>query len=248
MQTDLPARPAANRLMEPLDRAIDRLASDWRPLVDRWRQSPAGQALVDHVDTRLAEGAVVFPADVFAALRLTPLSATRVVILGQDPYHGVGQAEGLAFSVPAGTRLPPSLRNILAEAARSPSLLFPPAEGGHLGAWARSGVLLLNASLTVEEGRPASHARHGWEALTDALVEAAARDPRPKAFLLWGAHAQAKAPLIVAAAQRHLVLQSNHPSPLSAARGALPFVGCDHFRAAQAFLEGHSGGAGLRNA
>ena len=237
----------ANRLMEPLDCVIARLEGDWRSLVDHWRQSPAGQALVEHVDARVAAGAVVYPADVFSALRLTPLAATRVVIVGQDPYHGPGQAEGLAFSVPAGTRIPPSLRNILAEAARSRPPQFPQEQApGHLGGWARAGVLLLNTSLTVEDGQPASHARRGWETLTDAVIEAAARDPRPKAFLLWGAHAHAKAPLIAAAAQQHLVLQSNHPSPLSAARGPMPFVGCDHFRRAQAFLDGRGGGEPTR--
>lgn len=241
------ASAAANRLMEPLDCAIAPLEGDWRSLVDRWRQSPAGQALVEHVDALVSAGAVVYPADVFAALRLTPLSATRVVIVGQDPYHGPGQAEGLAFSVPAGTRIPPSLRNILAEAARSSSPLFPCAqEAGHLGGWARAGVLLLNTSLTVEDGQPASHARRGWEALTDAVIEAAARDPRPKAFLLWGAHAHAKAPLIAVTSQQHLVLRSNHPSPLSAARGPMPFVGCGHFRTAQAFLDRHRGGEPAR--
>ena len=227
------SRPA---LAEPLGRLVDRLDNDWRPVVERWRASAAGRTLIEFVDGRMAAGAAVFPADVFAALRTTPLGETRLVILGQDPYHGAGQAEGLAFSVPTGVPVPPSLRNILGEVARSASTLLPPSAGGHLGAWARAGVLLLNTSLTVELGRPASHARRGWEALTDRLVEAAAHDPRAKVFMLWGAHAQSKARLIADASQRHLVLQSNHPSPLSAARGPVPFIGCDHFRAAEAFL------------
>lgn len=231
----------ANRLMEPLDCAIARLEGDWRSLVDRWRQSPAGQALVEHVDARVAAGAVVYPADVFAALRLTPLSATRVVIVGQDPYHGPGQAEGLAFSVPARTRIPPSLRNILAEAARSRSTQFPHAQdAGHLGGWARAGVLLLNTSLTVEDGQPASHARKGWEALTDALLLEVAKTASPCVYLLWGAHAQAKADLIQTTAAQHdreaLVLQANHPSPLSASRPPTPFLGCGHFVQARAWL------------
>ena len=226
------------RLDEPLDRAIERVMNDWRPLLDRWRASTEGAELVSYVDARRAAGATVYPKDVFRALRLTTLARTRVVILGQDPYHGPGQAEGLAFSVPAGTRAPPSLRNILKEAA--PTTGSPLAfEHGHLGAWAERGVLLLNTCLTVEQGRPASHARRGWEALTDAVVAATAREERPKVFMLWGAHAQAKEALVEAASGgRHLVLQCNHPSPLSAARGDRPFAGCGHFARARDFLEG----------
>jgi uracil-DNA glycosylase len=162
------------------------------------------------------------------ALMLTPLAEVRVVILGQDPYHGPGQAEGLAFSVPAGVKIPPSLRNIHVELQRDLGLA-PPAHG-HLGTWAKQGVLLLNTSLTVEDGQPASHARRGWEVLTDALIEATARQPRRISYLLWGAHAQAKASLIEAAgAGRHQVLMANHPSPLSARRPPVPFIGCGHF-------------------
>lgn len=231
------AVPVPNgRLREPLDALIDRLTSDWRPIVDDWRASREGSALVEFIDERVRGGATVYPADVFAALRLTPRAATRLVILGQDPYHGEGQAEGLAFSVPAGTPLPPSLRNILLERQRTGCRLLAAPDGGHLGEWARSGVLLLNTCLTVEEGRPASHARRGWEALTDRLVQAAAREARPKVFMLWGTHAQSKAPLILAESDRHLLLRSNHPSPLAATRGATPFIGCDHFGRADAFL------------
>lgn len=225
-----------NRLVLPIDAAIERLrGSDWFPVVRAWRESPAGLALVEFVDRRLAAGAVIFPANVFRALELTPLADTRVVVLGQDPYHGAGQAEGLAFSVPDGLKLPPSLRNIFKELGRD--LGASPAAGGHLGEWARRGVLLLNTSLTVEEGQAGSHARKGWEALTDDLIRAVADDPRPKAFLLWGAHAQAKAAMVESAGHgRHLVLQSNHPSPLSATRGPVPFVGNGHFGRAAAFL------------
>ena len=150
------------------------------------------------------------------------------MILGQDPYHGAGQAEGLAFSVPPGQKIPPSLRNIFVEQQRDLGLA-PPAHG-HLGAWARQGVLLLNTVLTVEDGQPASHARRGWEALTDGLIDAVARLPRPIVFMLWGAHAQAKRDRIEAVAPgRHRLLLSNHPSPLSARRPPLPFIGCGHF-------------------
>jgi uracil-DNA glycosylase len=207
---------------------------DWQPHVDAWRASEAGRSLVDFVDARIAAGAVVYPADVFRALRLTPLHAVHVVILGQDPYHGPDQAEGLAFSVGTAQRLPPSLRNIFKEVQRDLGQA-PPVQGS-LVAWAQRGVLLLNTTLTVEDGQPASHARRGWETLTDRLIGAVAQAPRPKIFMLWGAHAQAKAPLIAAAGPAHRVLQSNHPSPLSALRPPVPFIGCGHFSQARSFL------------
>jgi uracil-DNA glycosylase len=225
-----------NRLREPLDALVDRVESDWRPALERWRNGLAGRMLIDFVDARASGGALVYPGQVFRALESTPLSRTRVVILGQDPYHGTGQAEGLSFSVPAGQPLPPSLRNIYKEAQRDLGWARPP-RSGHLGAWAESGVLLLNTSLTVEDGRPGSHSGKGWELLTDDIIAAAAVDPAPRVFLLWGAHAQSKAPLILAGgAGRHLVLQSNHPSPLSATRGPQPFIGCGHFSQARDFL------------
>jgi uracil-DNA glycosylase len=230
-----------NRLREPLDHAIDRITGEWREVLECWRGSAPGRALIQFVDKRVAEGVVVFPADVFRALAMTPLENARVVILGQDPYHGLGQAEGLAFSVPPGQQLPPSLRNIFKEIKRDLGWKEAPASG-HLGAWALSGVLLLNTSLTVEEGRPGSHAKRGWEALTDGLVKAAAGDPSPKVFMLWGGHAQSKAPLIAAGGRNHLVLESNHPSPLSATRGPQPFIGCGHFGIARDFVGRHSQG------
>jgi uracil-DNA glycosylase len=158
----------------------------------------------------------------------------HAVILGQDPYHGPGQAEGLAFSVAEGVKLPPSLRNIFKELGCQPAT-------GSLGDWARRGVLLLNASLTVEQGLPGSHAKKGWEELTDALLAEVARHASPCVYMLWGAHAQAKGPLIEQTAAAHgrevLVLQANHPSPLSAARPPVPFLGCGHFREASAWLQ-----------
>jgi uracil-DNA glycosylase len=208
--------------------------ADWRPLVDAWQVSAAARAVLAHLALREAAAALIYPPEPLRALALTPLHSTRVVILGQDPYHGPGQAEGLAFSVPPGVRVPPSLRNIFKELQRDLGLL--PVASGHLGAWARRGVLLLNTCLTVEDGAPASHAKLGWEALTDALITCAASDPAPKVFMLWGAHAQAKAALIMAAGPQHLLLQSNHPSPLSATRPPRPFIGCGHFSQAQAWL------------
>ena len=236
-QAPLWASPlAGNRLVAPLPEVLAQAPMDWAPLVQAWATSVAGQGLQRFIDARQAAGAVIYPAQVLRALALTPRQQVRVVILGQDPYHAAGQAEGLAFSVPAGLKPPPSLRNILGEISRS--LGVPHPANGHLGAWARQGVLLLNTCLTVEEGQPAAHAGQGWEALTDALIQATAHDPGAKAFLLWGAHAQAKAPLIEAAAPgRHLILQCNHPSPLSARRPPLPFVGCGHFAAVRDHLQ-----------
>ena len=229
------AAMAPNRLCEPLDAVLARAPADWAPLVRDWAASADGQRLRAHIAARQAAGAVIYPAQVLRALALTPRAQVRVVILGQDPYHGPGQAEGLAFSVPPGVKPPPSLRNILDEVTRS--LGGPRPAGGHLAGWARQGVLLLNTTLTVEDGQPAAHARRGWEALTDALIAATAADPGDKAYLLWGAHAQAKAPLIAAAGGgRHLVLQANHPSPLSARRPPVPFVGCGHFAVLRDFL------------
>lgn len=215
-----------NQLVEPLSALLDRAPSSWASIVQGWRDSPAGRRLEDFVAKRQSAGAVIYPAALLRALELTPRDGVRAVILGQDPYHGAGQAEGLAFSVPDGQRLPPSLRNIFAELKRDLGVAMP--RTGHLGPWARQGVLLLNTSLTVEDGRPGSHARQGWEALTDRIVETVSKDAGRKVFMLWGAHAQAKAALI-ANADRHAVLMANHPSPLSARRGPAPFLGCGHF-------------------
>lgn len=220
------------------------VAPDWRPLVDRFLASDAGRQLGHFVAERLAQGAVVYPPAPLRALEVTPLHAVRVVILGQDPYHGPGQAEGLAFSVAPGVKPPPSLRNIFKEIARDSAL--PPASvvvagSGSLLGWAQQGVLLINACLTVEQGQPGCHAGQGWEVLTDAIVGAVAARPGPVVFMLWGAHAQAKQALIAAVGAQqqaeHLVLTSNHPSPLSALRPPAPFIGCGHFSQANRFLQ-----------
>ncbi len=214
------------------------VALDWKPVVDAFLASPDGERLGEFVRGRLAAGAVIFPPQPFRALDLTPLHSVRAVILGQDPYHGAGQAEGLAFSVARGVRLPPSLRNIFKE--RLASLQEPVPAHGSLQEWARRGVLLLNTSLTVEEGLAGSHAKKGWEALTDALLEEVAKTASPCVYLLWGAHAQAKAPLIERTALQHgreaLILQANHPSPLSALRPPVPFLGSGHFVTARQWL------------
>jgi uracil-DNA glycosylase len=222
-----------NRLQEPLARVLDRAPPSWAALVAAWRSTAAGRQLEAFVAQRQAGGATVYPAAVLHALELTPRNEVRVVVVGQDPYHGPGQAEGLAFSVPRGQRLPPSLRNIYVELQRDLGVRVP--THGSLESWARHGVLLLNSSLTVEAGRPGAHARQGWEALTDGIIEKLSMDPAPKVFMLWGAQAQAKAAWPLAAG-RHAVLCANHPSPLSARRGPRPFVGCGHFGAANRFL------------
>ncbi len=195
------------------------VATGWKPVVDDFFASAAGQKLLGFLRHRLADGAVIFPPQPLRALALTPPEQVRVVILGQDPYHGRGQAEGLAFSVAPGVPLPPSLRNIFKELQRdlgTPPPKFP-VPGGSLVRWATHGVLLLNTCLTVEEGRPASHAGQGWEVLTDSVIRQVVAGDHPVLFMLWGAHAQAKRPLIDARRDAgHKVLLANHPSPLSA--------------------------------
>jgi uracil-DNA glycosylase len=187
------------------------------------------------------EGRRIFPkgAEYFRALDLTPLDEVRVVILGQDPYHGEGQAHGLCFSVQPGVRIPPSLVNIYKEMQED--LGIPPARHGFLEHWAKQGVLLLNSVLTVEQGQAGAHAGKGWERFTDAVIARVAAQEAPVAFLLWGAYAQKKAGFVPDAAQggRHLVLRSPHPSPLSAYNG---FFGCRHFSRANAFLEAQGRG------
>jgi uracil-DNA glycosylase len=221
------------------------LAEGWRPVVDAFLSSTAGLRLASFIRERLAAGATIYPPRPLRALELTPLPSVRAVVLGQDPYHGVGQAEGLAFSVRAGVKLPPSLRNIFKELQCAPGEPQPPT--GSLVDWARRGVLLLNASLTVEDGQPGSHAKKGWEVLTDALLTEVAAHASPCVYMLWGAHAQAKATLIEETAASHrrevLVLQANHPSPLSAGRPPMPFLGCGHFALARDWLaaRGHPG-------
>lgn len=215
----------------PLD--TTRLATGWQPLVERFAASESGRLLQRFLQARRANGATLIPARPLRALELTPFDDVHAVVLGQDPYHGPGQANGLAFSVPPGVPSPPSLRNIYNEVERD--IGRRPAPGA-LEEWARQGVLLLNAVLTVEPAAPGSHAGAGWEALSEAIVAALAADPRPKVFLLWGAQAQRLGRAVTAP---HLVLRANHPSPLAARRGATPFIGSGHFSAANQFLRTH---------
>ncbi|MBX9832673.1 MAG: uracil-DNA glycosylase [Burkholderiaceae bacterium] len=226
--------------LQSADPADWKVAPGWQPLVDAFFADARGQVLLAFLQSRLQAGATIFPPQPLRALDLTPPDAVRVVILGQDPYHGRGQAEGLAFSVAPGVPLPPSLRNIFKEMQRDLGSPFPPMPepGGSLVKWAKNGVLLLNTGLTVEEGQAASHAGKGWEALTDAVIRHVAEGPRPVVFMLWGAHAQSKRAFIPQD-RGHLVLTSNHPSPLSALRPPVPFIGNGHFGKARDFRAQH---------
>jgi len=216
------------------------VAVGWGDAIAEFLSNEAGQALAEAIKIRIDAGAVIYPPTPFKALELTPLDQVRVVILGQDPYHGAGQAQGLAFSVSAGVKVPPSLRNIFKEIGReSNDVAMPNLKNGSLVRWAEQGVLLLNTCLTVEAGLPASHAKLGWEGLTDALISLVVKHNKNVVFMLWGAHAQAKQVLLQmpgSLENGHLVLSANHPSPLSAMRPPVPFLGCGHFGRANAFL------------
>ncbi len=231
---------AGNALTSRAALATDDLPADWAAVL----REPDTQAALNNIavaiDQALARGELIFPADPWRALRLTPLSAVKVLILGQDPYHGPDQAQGLAFSVDNRVKCPPSLRNIFQEIERDPRLNESPLRtqsSNNLSRWAQQGVLLLNTTLTVKAGQAASHARLGWQAITEQLIKAVAQSAQPVAFLLWGNHAQTLAPLVESSATTipktgigpRLVLLCNHPSPLSARRGATPFIGCGHF-------------------
>ena len=215
------------------------VAPDWQPVVKAFFASVAGNKLLEFLRQRLADDAVIFPPQPLRALEVTPASKVRIVILGQDPYHGRGQAEGLAFSVAPGVVIPPSLRNIFKEIQRDLGTSPPqfPVPGGSLVNWAAQGVLLLNTCLTVEEARPASHAGQGWETLTDHVIRQVSARQNPVVFMLWGAHAQSKRSLIDEG--RHKVMLANHPSPLSALRPPRPFIGCGHFSEARDWLAAH---------
>ena len=230
------AEASDNRLREPLANVFDRVPEAWREVTDPFRHSQEGQALSAFIDLRVRDGAVVYPRQVCRALDFAVPDDVRVVILGQDPYHAAGQAQGLAFSVaPGQKKIPPSLRNILKEVAAGTGA--PAICRDDLSPWADQGVLLLNSALTVEDGAPQSHAGRGWETLTDALLARVAAQLDPAVFMLWGASAQRKRSLIERpGAASHLVLQANHPSPLSSNRPPVPFMGCGHFGQANVFL------------
>ncbi len=228
---------AASRLGGTLRAQLAALPRPWSEALGPILACASTQALIEYVDARVAGGHTVYPPQPLAALQACEPEAVRVVILGQDPYHGPGQAHGHAFSVPDGVRPPPSLRNIFLELVRDCGCL--PLRSGNLFEWTRQGVLLLNTVLTVEQGLPGSHARRGWEPVTDAVIDTIAALPGAKVFLLWGAHAQAKRDRIQATGSAQLVLCANHPSPLSARRPPIPFLGCAHFSQANRYLAAH---------
>ena len=210
-----------------------RLAPSWAAHVGDYLERPEMRALGEFLRAEKAAGKQIYPPgpQMFAALDATPFEQVKVVILGQDPYHGPGQAHGLSFSVPPGVPVPPSLLNIFKELERDFGHARP--EHGCLLPWARQGVLLLNAVLSVEAGRAGAHQGKGWEGFTDHVVETLSREREGLVFMLWGSYAQAKGRVIDN--RRHCVLRAPHPSPLSAHRG---FIGCGHFSAANRWLQG----------
>ena len=209
-----------------------KLEDSWKAALKEEFEQPYMKQLGEFLRREKAAGKVIYPPGplIFNALNSTPLEQVRVVILGQDPYHGAGQAHGLCFSVQPGVAPPPSLQNIFKELKRDLNLDVP--SHGYLQYWADQGVLMLNTSLTVEQGMAGSHAKMGWQRLTDRIIEVISEKRSDVVFLLWGAHAQSKAKLIDPT--RHLLLKSVHPSPLSAHRG---FIGNGHFSRTNQFLK-----------
>ena len=214
-----------------MDNRRIQLEPSWKARVGDYLQRDDMQALAAYLRQRKADGARIYPpgAEIFAAFEATPFDAVKVVVLGQDPYHGAGQAHGLCFSVRPGVDVPPSLLNIYKELERDTGFVRP--DHGYLMDWARRGVLLLNSVLTVEAGQAGSHQGRGWEGFTDHVVDTLNREREGLVFLLWGSYAQKKGAVIDTA--RHRVLKAPHPSPLSAHRG---FLGCGHFSKANEYL------------
>ncbi|MEZ8286352.1 uracil-DNA glycosylase [Vibrio splendidus] len=197
----------------------------WESIINDEREKAYFQSVLAFVEQQRNSGKTIYPPQdqVFSAFDMTPFESVRVVVLGQDPYHGVSQAHGLAFSVLPGVKIPPSLRNMYKELAQDIEGFEIPSHG-YLDSWASQGVLMLNTVLTVEEAKAHSHAKCGWETFTDAIIAELNQRSEPIIFLLWGAHAQKKGQAIDA--DKHHVLTAPHPSPLSAHRG---FFGCQHF-------------------
>jgi uracil-DNA glycosylase len=204
----------------------------WEDVLKDEKQKPYFQKIRAYLKERYAKAEVIYPPafQIFNALKLTPFEEVKVVILGQDPYHGPKQAHGLSFSVQKGIRRPPSLENIFKELNSDLGIAAP--AHGCLTQWAKQGILLLNASLTVKAGTPQSHAHIGWHTFTDKIIQVLNQHPKGIVFLLWGSSAQRKAPLIDKT--RHKILMTTHPSPLSAHRG---FLGCKHFSKTNALLK-----------
>ncbi|MDR2579445.1 MAG: uracil-DNA glycosylase [Fibromonadaceae bacterium] len=210
-----------------------KLENSWLSLLADLFETPWFAEIKNKVVQEKQQYTVYPPAGLFFnAMDLCPVPQTKVVILGQDPYHGTGQAHGLSFSVPFGIEAPPSLQNIYKELERD--LGIKPAMHGNLESWAKQGVLLLNSSLSVRANSPASHFHVGWEKFTDSIIERVSKHKTHLVFLLWGSFARKKKFLITG--ENHLVLEAPHPSPLSAHRG---FIGCGHFSKANSFLQAH---------
>ena len=227
-----------NQLTGSLQPLVAALSTDWQQILQNESLQTKLQLLDHWLKQRLQAGAVIYPSNPFYALTLSQPKDIKVVILGQDPYHGPGQAQGLAFSVPNYVPCPPSLRNIYEELhLEYPEYANQPPQHD-LTHWAKQGVLLLNTSLTVEDGKAASHANKGWEYISDGILEHLLTLPTPKVFMLWGNHAQAKQALIDAHSDALVLsLHSNHPSPLSAKRKPIPFIGNGHFKQCNDWLE-----------
>lgn len=212
---------------------IINLHDSWLNVIGNEFDKDYMQALKAFLQAEKAQGKTIYPHSQhwFNAFNATPFEQVKVVVLGQDPYHGPGQAQGLSFSVPEGVKIPPSLRNIYKELVDDIGITMP--EHGNLQTWAEQGVLLLNATLTVEQANAGSHQNKGWETFTDAVIAALNEQREGLVFLLWGSYAQKKGRIIDNS--KHLVLKAPHPSPLSAHRG---FLGCKHFSQLNDYLEG----------
>jgi len=213
------------------------LEKSWKKVVGKEFKKEYFRKLETFLQTELEKKKTIYPnfSDVFRAFELTPFNNVKVVILGQDPYHGEGEAHGLAFSVKPGVAIPPSLRNIYTELERDLRIPYP--KQGHLINWASQGVLMLNTVLTVEKDHAASHRNRGWEQFTDKVIDVINEQKENVVFVLWGGAAQSKGVRINL--EKHLVLESAHPSPLSAHRG---FLGCGHFSRINDYLKKHKRG------
>lgn len=211
-----------------------KLEKSWKTVLDNEFNKAYFIQLVNHIKTEKEQGKTIYPkgSQIFNAFNTTPLNQVKVVILGQDPYHGTGQAHGLSFSVQKGISFPPSLQNIFKELQRDIGNTYP--THGDLTCWAKQGVFLLNASLTVRAGEPMSHAQIGWATFTDAVIKAISTHCSKVVFMLWGKFAQEKQKLIDVS--KHLLLKAPHPSPLSAHQG---FLGCGHFSTCNQYLVKH---------
>jgi len=208
------------------------LEGSWKAVLQEEMEAAYFIQLMQFLDTEKSKNKIIHPAekDIFSALLYTPFEQVKVVLLGQDPYHGFGQAHGLCFSVQDGVKIPPSLRNIYKELHQDIGKEIP--TNGNLTHWAKQGILMLNTTLTVEENKPMSHANMGWEKFTNAIIRKISEQKKGILFLLWGKHAQSKIPLIDTT--KHIILQAAHPSPLSAYQG---FFGCKHFSKTNRYLQ-----------